>query len=109
MGLLNLGVTTVNNASGTVTPNFLLVGMYEYHQTGTLHVNAPLNTPDGGVFAIRIQQDVNDPGWPVTWDSFYKQGDASLCDGYLTQGGSKDVFFLATNGHAVALAGGLNI
>lgn len=104
MSLLNLGLTTVNNASGTQTPNFTLVGMYEYHQVGAMHINAPVGVADGSVFAIRIQQDADDPGWLVTWDDVYKEPSLSLAGGYLTQGASRDMLFLRTNGHAALMA-----
>lgn len=67
---VSLVKTTINNATGSVTPNMLLYGMFEYNQgDAALHINAPSFAGDGQLFCIKVYQVSSQE---VTWDSSYR-------------------------------------
>lgn len=82
---LTLIKTVDNNASGSVTPNCLVSGLFEYHQIGNLFINAPTMCPDGGIFAVKIVQK-GTTGHSVTWDSGYLTQDELYAGGDGTDG-----------------------
>jgi hypothetical protein len=82
---LSLVKQTINNASGTYTPNALLYGGFAFVQTGAIHINAPANAADLQILAFSFHQAAAGAGWPITWDEVYMLGSGPWPDGYLTQ------------------------
>lgn len=81
MGILNLGKSKILNASGAVTPNFLLTGMCEIHadvSATNIHVNTPTNilSGDTSVFFIKfvVPTDLAAESVSVTWSNYYALG-----------------------------------
>lgn len=63
---LSLLKTTVSPASGTVTPNALLYGFFEYHVNGALNVNVPTFMTDGQILVVSVS-NTSGTSYALNW------------------------------------------